>query len=379
MLNPENILVPIFLKCKQWYYTYKNRYINKQNVVLLGQGWFAKGFMEHIDKSQYRITNIYRHDFVNTPMLLKTIKQDQASESNTNNRTSKFVNLIDNKIKDDIKEIDIKNEIVITNKEKISWKNGYLVCGLGSHTDIGNFWTNKINELRQLPNNQKICIVGAGPTGTELAFYLNDLKHNITIYDGLPDVYTYLTLDGKKHILDRFKCFNINLFTNKMFSETDRKSFDHVVFAVGSRPNDLTSKWKLTPYLNLEGHSNIYSGGDGRSMQPSTSGRSIEAKLQLQPSTSGRSMQPNGLPRNAQVAYEQGKYIALRLNSKENNKEFEFENKGIAIYTGLNRYYVELVLLGKTNYLGMKLGINGKIYSNRIPDKLMDIYYNLFK
>ena len=376
MSNPENILVPLFLKCKQWYYTYKNRYnTNKQNVVLLGQGWFAKGFMEHIDKSQYKITNIYRHEFVNTPMLLKTIKQDQTS--NTNNRTSKFVNLIDNKIKDDIKEIDIQNEIVITNKEKISWRNGYLVCGLGSHTDIGNFWTNKINELRQLPNNQKICIVGAGPTGTELAFYLNDLKHNITIYDGLPDVYTYLTLDGKKHILDRLKCFNIDLFTNKMFSETDRKSFDQVVFAVGSRPNDLTSKWKLTPYLNLEGHSNIYSGGDGRSMQPSTSGRSIEAKLQLQPSTSGRG--EVGLPRNAQVAYEQGKYVALRLNSKENNKEFKFENKGIAIYTGLNRYYVELVLLSKTNYLGMKLGINGKIYSNRIPDKLMDIYYNLFK
>ena len=351
MLNPENILVPIFLKCKQWYNTYQNRNNTKQNVVLLGQGWFAKGFMEHIDKSQYRITNIYRHEFVNTPMLLKTIKQDQTT--NTNNRTNKFINLIDNKIKDDIKEIDIQNEIVITNKEKISWRNGYLVCGLGSHTDIGNFWTNKINELRQLPTNQKICIVGAGPTGSELAFYLNDLKHNITIYDGLPDVYTYLTLDGKKHILDRLKCFNIDLFTNKMFSETDRKSFDHVVFAVGSRPNDLTSKWKLTPYLNLEGHSNIYSGGDGRGEV--------------------------GLPRNAQVAYEQGKYVALRLNSKENNKEFEFENKGIAIYTGLNRYYVELVLLGKTNYLGTKLGINGKIYSNRIPDKLMDIYYNLFK
>jgi len=365
MLNFENILVPLFLKCNYWYNTFQNRNnTNKQNVVLLGQGWFAKGFMEHIDKSQYKITNIYRHDFVNTPMLLKTIKQDTS-----NNRTNKFVNLIDNKIKDDIKEIDIKNEIVITNKEKISWKNGYLVCGLGSHTDIGNFWTNKINELRQLPTNQKICIVGAGPTGTELAFYLKDLKHNITIYDGLPDVYTYLTLDGKKHILDRLKCFNIDLFTNKMFSETDRKSFDHVVFAVGSRPNDLTSKWKLTPYLNLEGHSNIYSGGDGRS---------IEAKLQLQPSTSGRG--DVGLPRNAQVAYEQGKYVALRLNSKENNnKEFEFENKGIAIYTGLNRYYVELVLLGKTNYLGMKLGINGKIYSNRIPDKFMDIYYNLFK
>jgi len=377
MSNPENILVPIFLKCKQWYYTYKNRYnATKQNVVLLGQGWFAKGFMEHIDKSQYKITNIYRHDFVNTPMLLKTIKQDQTT--NTSN-TNKFVNLIDNKIKDDIKEIDIQNEIVITNKEKISWKNGYLVCGLGSHTDIGNFWTNKINELRQLPNNQKICIVGAGPTGTELAFYLKDLKHNITIYDGLPDVYTYLTLDGKKHILDRLKCFNIDLFTNKMFSETDRKSFDHVVFAVGSRPNDLTSKWKLTPYLNLEGHSNIYSGGDGR-------GQRCFASLNLKEGEIG-------LPRNAQVAYEQGKYVALRLNSKENNKEFEFENKGIAIYTGhspskdgtinpfrgLNSYYVELVLLGKTNYLGMKLGINGKIYSNRIPDKLMDIYYNLFK
>lgn len=374
MSNVENILVPIFIKCN----TFKNKNENKQNVVLLGQGWFAKGFMEHIDKYQYKITNIYRHEFVNTPMLLKTIKQDPATllvDQMASDNTNNFVNLIDNKIKDDIKEIDISNEIVITNKEKISWKNGYLVCGLGSHTDIGTFWTNKINELRQLKKNQKICIVGIGLTGSELGFYLNDLKHNITIYDGLPDVYTFLTLEGKKYILNRLKCCNINLFTNKMFSENDKQLFNHVIFAVGSRPNDLTSKWKLTPYLNLEGHSNIYSGGDGRS---------IEDKLQLQPSLRLREASPlcpstSALPRNAQVAYEQGKYVALRLNSKKNNKEFKFENKGIAMYIGSNKYYVELVLFGQTSYLGSKLGINGKIYSNRIPDKLMDIYYNLFK
>ena len=373
MSSVKYILVPIFLKCNEWYKILKNEDLNKKNVVLLGQGWFAKGFMEHIDKSQYKITNIYRHEFVNTPMLLKNVSQSVVKQDNLS--INKFINLIDKLCKDEIKQIDISNEIVITNKEKISWKNGYLVCGLGSHTDIGNFWNNKINELRQLPTNQKICIVGAGPTGTELAFHLNDLKHNITIYDGLPDVYTYLTLDGKKYILDRLKQCNINLFTNKMFSENDRKSFDHVIFAIGSRPNDLTSKWKLTPYLNLEGHSNIYSGGDGRGHSSLFEGEVA-------------------LPRNAQVAYEQGKYIALRLNSKENNKkEFEFENKGIAIYTGhsaskegtinffrrLNEYYVELVLFSKTSYLGSKLGINGKIYSYRIPEKIMNIYYNLFK
>ena len=191
---------------------------------------------------------------------------------------------------------------------------------------------------------QKICIVGAGPTGTELAFHLNDLKHKITIYDGLPDVYTYLTDYGKSFILNKLDFNDIKLVTNKMFSEDDNKLFDKVIFAIGSRPNDLTSKWEITKQLNLIGYENVYVGGDG--------------------------IMNKGLPRNAQVAYQQGKYIALKLNNSFSNKvvsdDFKFENRGIALYIGNGMYYVELVLFGK-------------LYNMKISEKIMNIYYNLFK
>jgi len=347
MHTPENILIPLFFKLNEWFHVFKNNNNkpNKKDVILLGQGWFSKGFIEHIDKSKYKITNIYRNSFVNTPMLLQTVKSQDMSFHNTNKKISKFTSLIDVDIKDEIVKIDLDKTIIHTKENKtFSWKNGFLVCGLGSNTDIGHFWNLKINELKNLDKIQKICIVGAGPTGTELAFHLNDLKHKITIYDGLPDVYTYLTPYGKNFILDKLNFNDIKLITNKMFSEDDNKLFDKVIFAVGSRPNDLTSKWEVTKQLNLIGYENVYVGGDG--------------------------IINKGLPRNAQLAYQQGKYIALKLNNSFSNKvvseDFKFENKGIALYIGNGIYYVELVLFGK-------------LYNIKISEKIMNIYYNLFK
>jgi NADH dehydrogenase FAD-containing subunit len=333
----ESIALPLFFKLKEQFNISKNNNQDKQNIVLLGQSWFAKGFMEHINRSKFSITNIYRTEFVNTPMLLQTIKPI----SNSNSNCSSFTKLIDRTIKDEIIAIDLSNEVIKTRSVNISWKKGYLVCGLGSNTDIGNFWNGKINELKQLTKPQNICIVGAGPTGTELAFHLTDLNHKITLYDGLPEVYNYLTSNGKKYLLEQLELNNIKLFTNKMYSPDDAKLFNQVIFAIGSRPNDLTNKWEITPELNLKGYSNVFSGGDGNINK--------------------------GLPRNAQVAYQQGKYIALKLNSSlDTNNKFEFENKGIAIYIGNGIYYVEIHLFGK-------------IYSFNISEKIMYIYYKFFK
>jgi NADH dehydrogenase FAD-containing subunit len=359
MHAPENILIPLFFKLNEWFHVFKNNNKhNKKDIILLGQGWFSKGFMEHIDKSKFKITNIYRNSFVNTPMLLQTIKSNDMYFYNTNKKVSKFTSLIDVHVKDEIIKIDLDKSIIHTKEKKMySWKNGYLVCGLGSNTDIGYFWNLNINNLKKLDTVDaglqsertsrtpyKICIVGAGPTGTELAFHLNDLKHKITLYDGLPDVYTYLTPYGKNYILDKLYFNDIKLVTNKMFSEDDNKLFDKVIFAIGSRPNDLTSKWETTKQLQLIGYDNIYVGSDG--------------------------IMNKGLPRNAQLAYQQGKYIALKLNntlsSKQINDDFKFENKGIALYIGNGMYYVELVLFGK-------------VYNMKISEKIMNIYYNLFK
>ena len=53
----------------------------------------------------------------------------------------------------------------------------------------------------------------------------------------------------------------------------------------------------------------------------------------------------SGNPPTAQVAYQQGKYIAMRINNIDKKQDdFKFDNKGISIYTGLGYYYTELII-----------------------------------
>jgi NADH dehydrogenase FAD-containing subunit len=315
----------------------------KTPVLLLGQGWFAKGFIEHIDKSKYSITNLYRHPFVNTPMLLQTVKPKYWDYMEKNPKTNDFTKLIDQSIQTEIKSISLETKQIETtcaeSKSKTySWDGGYLVCGLGSNTDVGKYWTEKISHIRNLKIGSKICVVGAGPTGTELAFHLSDLKHIPTLYDGLPSVYTFLSPKSQEKIFRELEKSLIPLQTSKMFADTDRSKFDDVIFAVGSRPNDLTSKWKPTNKLTLESNPEVFVGGDCVNI---------------------------GLPKTAQVAYQQGVYVAQRLNGLT-DKEFKYVSKGTALYTGRSWYLVEL-------------NFNNSTYTIPIPEKLVQIYYSWFK
>jgi NADH dehydrogenase FAD-containing subunit len=343
MVLIESVAIGSFNKIKSWFYFESNNPKPKKQIYLLGQGWFAKGFMEHIDKSKFSIINIYRFPFVNTPMLLSGISRNPSYSP-----IGKFRKLIDKEICDEITSIDLKSKQIKTLKNTYTWTGGYLVCGLGSNTDIGRFWTEKINEIKKLTSGSNLCIVGAGPTGTELAFHLSDLGFKTTLYDGLPEVYTFLTDESKDYILKHLKLNSIELHTNKMFANSDKEKFDQVIFAVGSRSNDLTSQWKITPQLTLEGMNDVFVGGDCVGPQ------GIDGLV---------------LPKNAQVAYQQGMYVAKKLNLIDSNQQidnFNFVSKGIALYTGNGWYWLEL-------------NIGNSKYGIAIPEKLMDIYYKWLK
>ena len=117
-------------------------------------------------------------------MLLKTINNKNRYDKN-----DKFTRKIDEIIFDEITNIDLKNKCVFTKNKTTYWNNGYLVCGLGSNVDIGKKWLPIINENKNHNIKKRFCIVGTGPTGTELAFYLSDLGHCIDIFDiFIPDI-----------------------------------------------------------------------------------------------------------------------------------------------------------------------------------------------
>jgi NADH dehydrogenase FAD-containing subunit len=127
----------------------------------------------------------------------------------------------------------------------------------------------------------------------------------------------------------------IKLYPEKMYDKKMDRLYNHTIFAVGARSNDLTSSWKTTPKLNLIDYPNIFAGGD-----------CIVSEY----------------PKNAQVAYQQGKYVAEFLNGQTEN-DFTYDNKGIALYLGNYLYYCEI----NTKLFGQM-----KVY---VPSFLVNLYY----
>lgn len=290
---------------------------DKKQVYLLGQGWFSKGFMDNIDMNKYKITNIYRDKFTNTAQLDKTIPF---------NYPIKYIN-------DTIKDIDVENNLIFTNKKHYNFTNDIVVCGLGDNTPVSKW-------LEPIVDVSDYGIIGAGLVGTELAFRLIDNNKSVTLIDGLPDVLTFLPTSLKQNILNRFKQNNVKLIVDTMYTPNNHK-FDNVIFAVGSRPNDLTKGWMQTKTLQHELNPNIFFGGNCV--------------------WNTRIDKINAL--TAQQAYDQGKHVAQNLNrgiTEYSVKNFVYSiyvgNGLSALYMGGCNYYIIIPTFLINMYFKIKYG-----------------------
>jgi NADH dehydrogenase FAD-containing subunit len=188
-----------------------------------------------------------------------------------------------------------------------------LVIGLGSHKSL-NQWKDEINSFVD-KTHMMVGIVGMGPTGIELATILSKHSH-ITMFDMLPKnkVLDFLRPATKDTILDALEEKEIMTYFAKPYNPSEYK-FDKVLFCGGSRPNSLVKNTGMVVNEFLQVNRNIYAGGD-----------CVET----------------GFPKTAQVAYQQGVYVAKYLNCEiPYNKPFEFVSKGTAINIGDKKVIIE--------------------------------------
>ena len=102
------------------FYTYstyfnisQNTYINnnnnntKENIVLLGDGFFARGFLHHINFNKFNITQIYKDEFINPQDIIYDLQRRGQNQNPENlNKTFHLRDLFNNshiKIQDEIK------------------------------------------------------------------------------------------------------------------------------------------------------------------------------------------------------------------------------------------------------------------------------------
>ena len=302
----------------------------KENIVLLGDGFFARGFLHHINYNKFFITQIYRDDFINPQDLIYSLQRNIKYTSGFHIRD--FITKgPQKKIMTDIKKLEIiktdnqtGNQIDINNEYIYNYD--YLVIGLGSQKSL-HTWKNQINDLVDL-KNKSVGIVGMGPSGVELAMILSSQtsQNKIHMFDMFTQdkVLNFLSVKNKNYILELINQKNITTTFGKPFNGFEYK-FDNILFCGGSKSNDVNINinkgfykgydWGLNPFLQLTSYKNIYMGGDYINRD---------------------------FPKTAQVAYQQGAYVAKRLNGEiPSDETFNYKHNGSSINIGNKKVLIE--------------------------------------
>ncbi len=153
-------------------------------------------------------------------------------------------------------------------------------------------------------------------------------------------VLNFVKQRSKNHILNLLDKKNISKTYGEMYDKT-KYNHDVSIFCVGTRANILTSNFKVNKFLQHMNYSNVYIGGD-----------CINSMDYI---------------KTAQMAYQQGVYVANKLNKEIENiegiKEFEYEHNGLSLNLGDKTVLIE-------NSKHIKYGI--------YPDFIIKLYSMFF-
>jgi len=287
----------------------------KPTVVVLGSGWGSHAFVSNLDNHKYDVKVIsMTPSRLNQPRLIADFYPS-------------FKQLPVKPVIDKCLSIDSNNQTVLTAKSRYTYD--YLVIATGSEpNDFGTkgvkehclmFKTvDDLQKLRNhLHNNQRVTVIGAGPTGIELACKLQSMGHTVTILEasnvilpGFSDNMRQIT----NHLLnDR----NITVKLNTKITAVDQDKFvtpdgnmrrdPILIWTCGVKPTEFVRE--LTP--------------TGRQLQ-------TDGNLMFQPKiyALGDIVASRGPP-TAQNAKQQGLYLANHFNNNfKSLNDYKYNEKG---------------------------------------------------
>jgi NADH dehydrogenase FAD-containing subunit len=306
-----NYLIDIFLNNRQHKSMYtelhKQHKQHKKDVVLLGDGFFARGFLHNIDRSKFNITQIYKDPFINPQDLMYSLQRNKPYTGSYHFRDI-FYQKSDTIINANITKLSINDKKVVINNKDYGYD--HLVIGLGASKSLVD-WRDQINS-NVGKKNLVVSIVGMGPTGIELATILS--KYNkVDMYDilGKDKVLSYVNKSNKGFLLELLEGKDIRTNYERMYTGNSY----NVIFCGGTRSHSLTADFVVNDKLMVIGKKDVYIGGDCAN---------------------------TNFIKNGQVAYNQGAYVAKRLNGEISNElAFSYKPNGISLNIGDKKVIIE--------------------------------------
>ena len=342
---------------------YLLRFPPKPNITIIGFGWGSIGFLQDIDTDKYNITVISDKDsFVYTPLLAQNVKHARTltipisklkrsiaegeverlnSVGVSQRRLNKHIHYQNGRVND----VDFQNNTVITENGHDKPFN-YIIFAHGS--DVNTFGIPGVKEntlylktaedskqisdrISKLHTGASVVVIGCGLAGTELIGTLIDYnKFKVIAIDALDRPLPSFDSTLSQRVIDLWTKENATLHFKSMVSKIRENSieikdktsipFDLAIWCGGIKANDLTMKINnrlkldcprgipVNEYLLVRGTNNIFAIGDCAF---------------------------SGNPPTAQVAYQQGKYLAKQFNSETKTHDgFKFDDRGQIGYIG---------------------------------------------
>lgn len=249
----------------------------KKHVVVIGYGWGGKGFCDSVDYNKYNVTVVSKTNGMLDTTKLKHVFQP-IKLSLTGSLRSDFIN-------DECVKIDPQKKQVAMSKGLIL-PYDYLVLAVGSvPNDFGIpgvvkycHFLKTVEDHIKLQNALRltkgpVVIMGAGPTGIELAFELSKEGYKVTLIDAMPNILPMFSDKLVQIVKKELEKYGIDLMHTKIEHIDDKTINGKIPYAVaiwtcGVKSNPLIkqiTESSLVPVndkLQVINHPDIYAIGD---------------------------------------------------------------------------------------------------------------------
>ena len=310
-----------------------------KKIVIIGFGWASIGFLQEIDASKYEVVVISDKDtFVYTPLLAQNVKEDKGITTALSdfNKAIAFV-------KDNVTDVDFDRKVV-----QQTTKYDYVVFAHGSAVNTFGIQGVKENthylksledsleiraHLETLAKGSTVAVIGCGLAGSELLGTLIDYnKFKVVAIDALERPLITFKPDISNKATQLWKTADVDMYFNSMVTQIhptvvdikDKLSvnFDSAIWCGGIKSTELSQS--INKLLGLDCLKGIPVDG--------------QLRIQDKPKYDAFAMGDcafSGNPPTAQVAYQQGRYLAKSFNRQFVDKtDFTFQNKGQIGYIG---------------------------------------------
>lgn len=320
---------------------------NDNKITIVGFGWASIGFLQEIDTQKYDVHVISDKDaFLYTPYLAQNVRHGYNITVH-----HKYLNKKITFHMKRVQDINIAKQCLLTidqNEGKNTEEHSYQYLVFAHGAGVNTFEIQGVQEnalflktaehdtelrarLKHLNNGATVAVIGCGLTGSELVGTLLDYeKYNVVAIDAMERPLLSFDVGLSNKAIEIWEKENVTMHFKSMVTKIQEKQieikgkpdvpFDLAIWCGGIKATPFTRK--INEVLGLENQRGIPVGADLRVENT----KHIYAMGDCAASS---------YPPTAQVAFQQGRYLAKEFNENfAHKRRFEYKDNGQICYIG---------------------------------------------